>query len=139
MDLNPRSSPNVPFFEVQKASNFGDVSDVYTGYDLNVNARLPRGGSASGGVSIGHEVTDICGVAGQASVTYAGVAGVLASSCGHARPRMIGTRARSTATSSRRFRPTSRAFVTYPLPWWGLNASATLQNRPGRRSRRTTR
>ena len=75
---------DVAVLHVQKASNFGDVSDVYTGYDFNANARLPRGGIASGGVSIGHEVTDICEVVGQASVTYAAVAGVLASSAGHA-------------------------------------------------------
>jgi hypothetical protein len=24
-----------------------------------------------------------------------------------------------------------KGFASYPLPWWGLNASATLQNRPG--------
>ena len=24
-----------------------------------------------------------------------------------------------------------KAFASYPLPWFGLNASATLQNRPG--------
>ena len=32
VDLNPTSRV-VPFFIVQRASNFGDVSDVYTGYD----------------------------------------------------------------------------------------------------------
>src|SRR6185369_3574867 len=76
-DLNPSFFATVPFFLVQKASNFGDVSDVYTGYDVNANARLARGGIVSGGVSLGHEVTDICQVAGQATVAYAGVAGVL--------------------------------------------------------------
>jgi hypothetical protein len=75
-------------------------------------------------------VTDICAVAGQASVTYAGVAGVLASSAG--------TIAATVATPSTlycRVQPPFQAdvkgFASYPLPWWGLNASATLQNRPG--------
>jgi hypothetical protein len=130
MDLNPAFFTTSPFFVVQKASNFGDVSDVYTGYDLNANARLPRGGFVSGGVSIGREVTDICAVAGQASVTYAAVAGVLASSAG--------TIAATVATPSTLYchvQPPYQADVkglaSYPLPWLGLTASATLQNRPG--------
>src|SRR5262249_41096319 len=82
MDQNPNTFTTSPFYVVQPASNFGDVSDVYTGFDFNANARLPRGGFVSGGTSVGHEVTDICQVAGQASVTYAPVAGVLASSAG---------------------------------------------------------
>ncbi|MBI3494284.1 MAG: TonB-dependent receptor [Acidobacteria bacterium] len=44
MDQNPSTFTTVPFYVVQAASNFGDVSDVYTGYDFNANARLPRGG-----------------------------------------------------------------------------------------------
>ena len=115
---------------MQKASNFGDVSDIYTGYDFNVNARLPRGGFVSGGASVGHEVTDICQVAGQASVGYAAVAGVLASSAG-----TIGATVASPSTLYCHVEPPFQADIkgaaSYPLPWFGLNASATLQNRPG--------
>jgi hypothetical protein len=81
-DLQTAYFTTVPVLSGQKASNFGDVTDVYTGYDFNATARLPRGGYASGGASIGHEVTDICSVIGQATVSYAGVAGVLASTAG---------------------------------------------------------
>jgi hypothetical protein len=136
VDLNPAFSQTVPFFEVQKASNFGDVSDVYTGYDINLNARLPRGGMASGGVSVGHEVTDICEVAGQASVTYATVAGVTASTAGTLSPTYGSTSAAGTPSTlycrvEPPYQPDVKALVSYPLPWWGLTASATLQNRPG--------
>ena len=82
VDLNPSFSTTVPFFVVQKASNFGKTTDIYTGYDVNVSARMPRGGQASGGVSVGHEITDICSVAGLASVTPATSA--------RARPRASG-------------------------------------------------
>ena len=128
MDLNPSFFATVPFFQVQKASNFGDVSDVYTGYDLNVNARLPRGGQLSGGVSLGHEVTDICGVVSQASVGYAGVTGVLASSAG-----ALGGSPPSTLYCHVEppFQGDIKAFGSYPLPWFGLNVAATLQNRAG--------
>ena len=136
VDLNPSFSTKVPFFEVQKASNFGDVSDVYTGYDFNLNARLPRGGIASGGVSWGHEVTDICDVAGDASITYASVAGVGASTAGTLAPTYGATSAAGTpSTLYCRVAPPMQADVkglfSYPLPWWGITTSATMQNRPG--------
>jgi len=138
MDQNPTTFSTLPFYVVQPASNFGDVSDVYTGYDFNANARLPRGGFVSGGASIGHEVTDVCAVAGQALVGYAPVAGVLASSAGTLLP-FGSTAVAGAATTpsslychvSPPFQADVKALATYPLPWFGLNASATLQNRPG--------
>jgi hypothetical protein len=84
----------------------------------------------SGGASIGHEVTDICQVAGLASVTYAGVAGVLASSAGTL-AALVGTPSTLYCHVEPPFQADVKGFVTYPLPWFGLNASATLQNRPG--------
>jgi hypothetical protein len=127
---NPNPAFTPTFLNVTKASDFGDVSDVYTGYDVNLNARLPRGGSASGGFSIGHEITDICDVIGQASVTYAAVAGVLSSTAG-----TIASTTGYPSTLYCRVEPPYQAdikgLVSYPLPWWGLRASATLQNRPG--------
>ena len=138
MDQNPSTFTTSPFYLVQRASNFGDVSDVYTGYDFNANARLPRGGFVSGGTSIGHEITDICAVAGAASVSYAPVAGVLASTAGTLLPFASTATAGAAATPSTlycRVEPPFQADVkglaSYPLPWWGLTASATLQNRPG--------
>jgi Carboxypeptidase regulatory-like domain len=44
---------------VQKASNFGRETDVYTGIDAIVNARL-HGLLLQGGVTAGHEVTNYC-------------------------------------------------------------------------------
>src|SRR2546427_11214409 len=44
---------------VQKASNFGKESDVYTGIDAIVNARV-HGLILQGGVTAGHEVTNYC-------------------------------------------------------------------------------
>jgi hypothetical protein len=127
---NPNPAYTATFVNVTQAKNLGDVSDVYTGYDVNLNARLPRGGTASGGVSLGHEVTDICDVIGQGTVTYAAVAGVLTSSAG--------TLASTAAYPSKLychveppFQPDIKGLVSYPLPWWGVRASATLQNRPG--------
>jgi len=127
---NRQAAATGTFINVTRASDFGDVSDVYTGYDINTNARLPRGGVASGGVSIGHEVTNICDVIGQGTVTYAAVSGVLASSAG-----TLGSTAGYPSTLycevKPPFQPDIKALVSYPLPIWGLRASATLQNRAG--------
>jgi carboxypeptidase family protein/TonB-dependent receptor-like protein len=138
MDQNPSTFATAPFYVVQRASNFGDVSDIYTGYDLNANARLPRGGFVSGGTSVGHEVTDICSVAGQALAGYAPVAGVLASTAGTLLPFGSTAVAGAATTPSTLychveppFQADVKGAVSYPLPWLGLTASATLQNRPG--------
>jgi hypothetical protein len=138
MDQNPTTFTTSPFYLVQRASTFGDVRDVYTGYDVNANARLPRGGFVSGGASIGHEVTDVCAVAGQALVGYAPVAGVLASSAGTLLPFNSTLIAGATSTPSTLychvqppFQADVKGLASYPLPWFGLTASATLQNRPG--------
>src|SRR5262249_30689599 len=135
MDQNPTTFATLPFYAVQKASNFGDV---YTGYDVNATARLPRGGFVSGGTSIGHEVTDICAAAGSVLVGYAPVAGVLASSAGTLLPFGSTAVAGAATTPSTLychveppFQADVKAAASYPLPWWGLQASATLQNRLG--------
>ncbi len=131
-DQNPSTFTTLPFYVVQKASNFGDVSDVYTGYDINATARLSRGGFLSGGASIGHEVTDNCAVAAQASVTYAPVAGVLASTAGTlANAAGLGTPSTLYCHVAPPYQPDIKALGSYPLPWWGLTTAATLQNRAG--------
>jgi hypothetical protein len=137
-NLNPAYALVVPFSNVQKASNFGNASDAYTGFDLGVTARLPNGGNASGGFGVGHEVLDICGVAGSANVSYAAVAGVLASSSGTVLPFASVAGAGAAAYPSTLychvqppFQPNIKGLVAYPLPWWGLRASATFQNLTG--------
>ncbi|HYM23797.1 MAG TPA: TonB-dependent receptor plug domain-containing protein, partial [Vicinamibacterales bacterium] len=132
VDQNPTTFATSPNYVVQRASNFGDVSDVYTGFDFNANARLARGGFVSGGVSTGHEVTDNCAVAGVASVTYAAVAGVLASSAGTlANAAGLGTPSTLYCHVAPPFQADVKGAASYPLPWFGVMASATLQNRPG--------
>jgi hypothetical protein len=45
---------------VTHASNFGDMTDVFNGVDVNVNARFGRGGTLTGGVGTGTRVKDRC-------------------------------------------------------------------------------
>jgi len=77
-------------------------------------------------------VTDNCSVAGIASVTYAAVAGVLASSAGTlANAAGLGTPSTLYCHVAPPFQADVKGAASYPLPWFGLTASATLQNRPG--------
>jgi hypothetical protein len=60
-DINPDKFGQVNNY-VTIADNYGKQTDVYTGFDLAINARLPRGVFVQGGTSTGHEVLDACDV-----------------------------------------------------------------------------
>jgi hypothetical protein len=112
---------------VTSAATFGDVEDVYTGIDATLTARLPNGGVASGGVSAGRERTDFCAVAPNASM-----GSNAATSAGRVGESTISTYPSSLyCRVTPPYQPDWKGLVSYPLPWWGLNASATWQNRPG--------
>jgi hypothetical protein len=104
---------------VTNASNFGKLTDIYNGMDLSMNARFGTGGVLFGGVSLGHEVTNDCALAGLPNLVV-------------------------NTTFSANFNTGSTAFCqitipnnqlkfagSYPLPWWGLQVSGNFQNLPG--------
>jgi hypothetical protein len=113
---------------VLPASQFGHRSDVYTGIDVTVNARLSHGVVVLGGVTSGHEVTDQCFQVNSPQDLYytSNVTGASANS-------NFGT----TSTlfpchiSPPWYSNTQVKFaVVYPLPWWGIKFSANEQNLP---------
>jgi hypothetical protein len=61
-DLNPSKLGLVDRVRT-KASNFGDQYEYWHGVDLSIDARLPGGVLAQGGISTGKTVTDNCEVA----------------------------------------------------------------------------
>src|SRR5262249_14959688 len=91
-----------------------------------LNARLPRGVLVSGGLNVGHEVTDNCflsnlpNVSNQSANAIPQIPGVLTQA---ARPGFCHV--------APPFQPQAKAFITYPLPWWGIRTSATCQSLPG--------
>jgi carboxypeptidase family protein/TonB-dependent receptor-like protein len=108
--------------QVKFSNNFGTQKEVYTGVDLNVNARLPRGAFVQGGATIGRTATDMCFENNLPQLAYPGtVTSVTAASrttpfCNTSPPLAAGTQLK---------------FVgTYTLPW-SLAAAATFQNVPG--------
>ena len=121
------------------ASNFGNVVDLYTGLDLSLTYRIPKGGIASGGFSAGRERTDICDVASKAqqgSNSDSSLGKVFLDN-------YVGNNINNTSASAATYpstvfcrvtppyQPDWKGLVTYPLPLWGLSASATWQNRAG--------
>jgi hypothetical protein len=91
---------------VTHASNFGGWSQVFNGFDVLVNAQFGGGKVLFGGVSTGRVVNDFCAAAD-----------VPTQFCKTTRPWKANTEVKFS--------------VVYPLPWWGLQTSATILNVPG--------
>ena len=91
---------------VSQASKFGKQIETYDGFDLTVNARLPRGAYLGGGMSTGRTVNDDCAVLQDS-------------------PQKLFCR-----ISPPFLQPQIKVYGIYPLPW-DFQASATLQSVPG--------
>jgi hypothetical protein len=94
------------YITLRSKDNFGLMTEVYTGIDMTMNARLPRGAQVSGGISVGRIATNTCGVVDSPQESLF---------CAVTPP----------------FQPNIKAQGVYPLPWYGLQLSAALQNVPG--------
>ena len=137
-DVKPAYNGVTPDNYVTAASSFGDVTDLYTGFDVSATTRLGSGGQASGGVSLGRERTDYCDIASRAQIgtntdttagkinleNYTGAAINNSGRTGTGFPSSL------YCAVTPPFQPDWKALVSYPLPW-GFNASATWQNRSG--------
>ncbi|HEV3060367.1 MAG TPA: carboxypeptidase regulatory-like domain-containing protein [Vicinamibacterales bacterium] len=88
----------------------------YDGVDALVNARFGKGGVLSGGVSSSKTVID--------NITAGDPAGCFTLTV-PARPGYCST------VTDWQHSTQIKAYGNYPLPWWGLQASATFQNLPG--------
>jgi hypothetical protein len=137
-DYKPAAFGLTPNNFVTGANSLGNVTDLYTGLDLSATARFANGGQASGGVSLGRERTDFCSIASAAQIgtntdTTAGKI-YLDNYTGN---NINNSGRTATAYPSSLYCAVTppyqgdwKALVSYPLRW-GLNASATWQNRAG--------
>jgi hypothetical protein len=102
------------------AKNRGKQIEHYDGVDITLNARLPRGIVAQGGVNVGRAATNNCDVVldNPQLLNIGPTAGV--------------TLPRSEAYCDIKppFQPQIKLLGTYPLPW-GLQTAATFQTLPG--------
>jgi hypothetical protein len=86
--------------------NFGERTQVSDFVEVNGNARLRSGIQIRGGVSVGRVATNSCFVVDSPQALL---------NCDVKPP----------------FRPDWKALAVIPLPWWGLQVGATLQNTSG--------
>jgi hypothetical protein len=126
-ELKPAFFGLTPNNYVTAANDIGNVVDVYTGVDVNLMARI-HGATISGGVSVGRERYNVCGILGSASIGSTATSGSLG---------LIGE-TNATSYPSTLFcndvppySPDWKMLANYPLPWWDLVASGTYQNRQG--------
>jgi hypothetical protein len=137
-DLKPSFVGRTPDNFVTSTSTFGNVEDVWSGFDLNATSRFARGGVASGGVSLGRHRSDFCDVIGNVQIgsntdTTAGkvfLDNVVGNNINLTVPNAAGYPSSLYCSVKPPYQPDWKALVSYPLPY-GLNASATWQNRPG--------
>jgi hypothetical protein len=111
-DVNPAFFGKVTSV-IQEASNFGTQQDVYDGFDLNMNARLPRTVTVAGGVSMGRERTNNCYALTDLSLAF------------------TGARTQDRCDVRPPFQPNVKFLAIYQLPWFGLETNATVQSLPG--------
>jgi hypothetical protein len=91
---------------VTMASDFGDEKEIFNGVDVTLNARLPRGIVVQGGTSTGRTMTEGCYVVDSPENLR---------NCRVAPP----------------FQTQIKLLAVYPLPWLGIQTSATFQSLPG--------
>jgi hypothetical protein len=88
------------------AKNYGTQTEIFNGVDLGVNMRLPRGIVLQGGTSTGRVATNNCFVVESPQQML---------NCDVTPP----------------FQTQVKVLGVYPLPWWGLQTSATFQSLAG--------
>src|SRR5262249_934230 len=133
-DINPNKFGQVNNF-VTFANNFGPaISDVYTGVDASLNARLPHGILAQGGFNVGHEVWDDCGVIGNVDTPAGGPVDIQFSGVGTPLVTTINGLAGPSKLYCRIVPPLqaqTKLVFSGQLPW-KTNASVAFQSIPGK-------
>ena len=108
------------------SSRLGQQTQIYNGFDVGFKARLPGNVTLQGGTNTGRTATSACFVFNSPQALPAAVAS----------PNFISTA--SSLSLPHQFCSETPPFLTqvkffgvYPLPWWGLQASAAYQSYPG--------
>jgi hypothetical protein len=116
-DVSPARFGRVSNY-VTFAENFGGLTELYNGFDVSTTWRAPGGATLSGGLASGRTVHDACELRAQlpeATSPASSVTNALNPYC-HVVPP---------------FQTQLKFFGVYPLPWYGIQASATMQIVPG--------
>jgi hypothetical protein len=134
MDINPNKFGQVNNFVTLASTYGGDITDVYTGVDLGVNARLHGGVLVQGGVNVGHEVFNNCSVIGKVDTPAGGPVDIQFGGLGTPLVTTInGLAGPSTLYCNivPPFQMQTKLTFAYPLPW-NSNLSVAFQSIPGK-------
>jgi hypothetical protein len=112
---------------ITDSSNYGRQTQVYDGIDAGLNARLPHGGQLNTGLSTGRSVADACGPA----KAYPQVTATMTFASGAFTTGPSASTQFCRVTLPLEGQTQVKVAASYPLPIWGLQTAATLQNLPG--------
>lgn len=113
---------------ITQASNLGRQTEVYNGVDIGVVGRYGQGGIIQGGVSFGRTVEDDCDLR-RDNPQIQETSGFLETSGNN--PYILGGALDDFCRVVNNNQTQVKFAGNYPLPWWGLETSATYQNNPG--------
>jgi hypothetical protein len=111
---------------VTLSNRFGKQSQIYDGVDVVFNGRLPGRVTFQGGTNTGRTAISACYVidSPQALVAPSASPAFISSTSSLALPQQF-------CRIAPPFLTQIKFFGVYPLPWWGLQASAAYQSYPG--------
>jgi hypothetical protein len=101
--------------------NYGKQKDSYDGIDLTMNARFPNGATLAGGTNTEQTRSNVCFMQDNPAVTAATLTSV----------SLLAGRSLDDCDISLPWQTQFKFYGSYPLPWWGLMASAAFQSQPG--------
>jgi len=116
---------------VVPASNFGDLVRRFDGVDATVSSRFGRGGLLSGGLSWGRTLDDVCAIARTRPDVTPSVGGITQGVGNTVGVDVFGPLQSSDFCRYPTVSTELKLSGSYPLPVWGLQASATFQNLDG--------
>lgn len=134
-DINPGIKSD---YTITQASAYGNMQDVYDGFDVTINAHLPHSAFVGGGVTMGRERTNTCFALNEPWLTPGGLGSITNQASGPASNGFVGSASGVTSPNQEAycnvdppFQANVKIYGVYPLPWWGIQASATYQGLPG--------
>ena len=124
-DLTAAGAATAPRYFVTHAKNYGEQTEVFTGVNIGVNARLANGLTVQGGTGPGRVVTDDCDVVDD-------LPEMLHTFLGNpSRNSAFAARPLERCRQNNGWRTGVQGLATYLIPKIDVNVSATFQNQPG--------
>jgi hypothetical protein len=122
-DINPSVGANVKNV-IANSNQFGKQWEHYNGFDVNLSARLPHGSLVQGGMNVGRDETNNCGVVSQVNNGPSAPALTASNASGLYSPSTVYCDIKPP------FKPQLKMLATVGLPY-KFTVSGTFQTLPG--------